>query len=228
MLQCRATWPLERLETMGLESFRRVLALSPHTDDVEIGCGATIARMTAAGVAVRSVAFSAAEESVPEGLPADVLRHEFVRAQAELGIEPDACEVLDFKVRYFPRDRQDLLEVLVKLSRTYQPDLVLVPSSNDTHQDHRAVAEEAYRAFKRTSIWAYEVPWNQPVSHLNGFVAVDESNLQRKLAAVAAYESQRHRSYVSPEFVRSLAVVRGSQMGVPLAEGFEIVRSMHR
>lgn len=213
---------------MEFDGFRKVLALSPHTDDVEIGCGATLARMAAAGLDIRSVAFSAAEESVPEGLPIDVLRKEFVRAHQELGIGPDACETLDFKVRYFPRDRQDLLEVLVKLNRTYQPDLVLVPSASDTHQDHRTVAEEAYRAFKRTSIWAYEVPWNQAQSHLNGFVAIDEAHLQRKLAAVGAYESQRHRSYVSPEFVRSLAVVRGSQMGVPLAEGFEIVRSMHR
>ena len=213
---------------MGIESFRKVLALSPHTDDVEIGCGGTVARMKAAGADVRSVAFSAAEESVPEGLPKDILRQEFVRAQLELGIGADACQVLDFKVRYFPRDRQDLLEVLVKLNRSYAPDLVLVPSADDTHQDHQTLAEEAYRAFKRTSIWAYEVPWNQPVSHLNGFVALDEVHLERKLAAVGTYESQRHRSYVSPEFVRSLAVVRGSQMGVPLAEGFEIVRSMHR
>lgn len=213
---------------MAFEGFHKVLALSPHTDDVEIGCGGTLARMKAEGLDIRSVAFSAAEESVPAGLPIDTLRKEFVRAQQELGIGAASCEVLDFKVRYFPRDRQDLLEVLVKLNRTFQPDLVLVPSANDTHQDHRTVAEEAYRAFKRTSIWAYEVPWNQPVSHLNGFVSIDEAHLERKLAAVGAYESQRHRGYVSPEFVRSLAVVRGSQMGVPLAEGFEIVRAMHR
>ena len=212
---------------MAFDNFRRILALSPHTDDVEIGCGATLARMKAAGADIRSIAFSAAEESVPAGLPIDVLRKEFVRAHAELGIEAASCEALAFKVRHFPRDRQEILETLVGLNRSYQPDLVLVPSISDTHQDHRTLAEEAYRAFKRTSIWAYEVPWNQAVSNLNCFVAIDEIDLQRKQAAVAAYESQRHRGYVSPEFVRSLAVVRGSQMGKPMAEAFETVRSMY-
>lgn len=213
---------------MSFQHFGSVLVLSPHTDDMEIGCGGTIARMRAAGTTVRSVAFSAAEESVPEGLPRDILRKEFVHAHEALGIDATFCEALDFRVRYFPRDRQEVLETLVRLNRTYNPDLVLVPSASDTHQDHQTLAEEAYRAFKRTSIWAYEVPWNQPVAHLNGFVSLDEPALQRKIAAVASYKSQQHRGYVSEEFIRSLAVVRGSQAGVPLAEAFEIVRSIHR
>lgn len=213
---------------MAFQEFRTVLALSPHTDDIELGCGGTIARMRAAGIMVHSVAFSAAEESVPAGLPLDILRREFVSAHAELGIDAAHCEALTFKVRYFPRDRQDILEALVKLNRTLEPDLVLSPSVDDTHQDHCILAEESYRAFKGTSIWAYEVPWNQPVTRLNTFVTLSEADLERKYAAVEKYESQRHRSYVSREFIRSLAVVRGSQIGAPLAEAFEVVRSIHR
>lgn len=213
---------------MTIAVFSKVLVLSPHTDDAEIGCGGTLARMRADGIDVFSVAFSAAEESVPEGLPKDILRSEFVRAHGHLGIEPSRCEALHFKVRYFPRDRQDILEVLVKMKKEYQPDLVLVPSTGDTHQDHATIAQESYRAFKQTSIWAYEVPWNQPVSRLNCFVRIGEEHLSRKLAAIASYESQHHRGYVSADFVRSLAVVRGSQLGVPLAEGFEVVRQMTR
>lgn len=213
---------------MPFPGIRSVLVLSPHTDDMEIGCGGTVARMRAGGIDVRSVAFSAAEESVPEGLPKDILRQEFVRAHEALGVDPASCEALDFRVRHFPRDRQEVLETLVRLNRTYAPDLVLVPGVGDTHQDHKTVAEEAFRAFKRTSIWAYEVPWNQPVARLNGFVALDETALERKIAAVACYKSQQHRGYVSAEFIRSLAVVRGSQAGAPLAEAFEIVRSIQR
>lgn len=213
---------------MSKHIFQRVLALSPHTDDIEFGCGATLSRLRDAGATVLSIAFSAAEESVPYGFPKDILRTEFISAHGELGIPPDQCRALTFRVRHFPKYRQEILEELVKLNKCYEPDLVLIPSTTDTHQDHKTIAEEAYRAFKRTSIWAYEVPWNQPVSRLNGFFSIDEKDLNRKLAAIASYKSQQHRTYVSPDFVRSLAVVRGSQIGSELAEAFEVVKQIHR
>jgi len=211
---------------MWTNKFKRVLALSPHTDDIEFGCGATLANLLTTGVRVKSIAFSAAEESVPEGLPIDTLRKEFAISHDLLGIPIEDREVLMFKVRHFPRDRQEILEVLVQLNLSYQPDLVLVPSTGDTHQDHKTIAEEAFRAFKRTSMWAYEVPWNQQVSKVNCFVGVSEVELQKKITAIEAYESQKHRKYTTNQFIRSLAVVRGGQMGVPLAEGFEVVRQM--
>jgi LmbE family N-acetylglucosaminyl deacetylase len=213
---------------MSKHIFQRVLALSPHTDDIEFGCGATLSRLRDAGATVLSIAFSAAEESVPDGFPKDILRTEFISAHGELGIPPDQCRALTFRVRHFPKYRQEILEELVKLNKCYEPNLVLVPSTTDTHQDHKTIAEEAYRAFKRTSIWAYEVPWNQQVSRLNGFFSIDEKDLNRKLAAIASYKSQQHRTYVSPDFVRSLAVVRGSQIGSELAEAFEVVKHIHR
>jgi LmbE family N-acetylglucosaminyl deacetylase len=213
---------------MSTNNFKRVLALSPHTDDIEFGCGATVARLRESDANVLSIAFSAAEESVPDGFPKDILRTEFISAHGELGIPPENCRALTFPVRHFPKYRQEILEELVKLNKCYEPDLVLVPSTTDTHQDHKTIAEEAYRAFKRTSIWAYEVPWNQPVSRLNGYFSIDEKDLKRKLAAIAAYKSQKHRTYVSPDFIRSLAVVRGSQIGVEMAEAFEVVKQIHR
>lgn len=213
---------------MYKHNFQRVLALSPHTDDIEFGCGATLSRLHDSGATVLSIAFSAAEESVPDTFPKDILRTEFISAHGELGITPDQCRVLTFPVRHFPRYRQEILEELVKLNKCYEPDLVLVPSTTDTHQDHKTIAEEAYRAFKKTSMWAYEVPWNQPVSRLNGFFSIHEKDLNRKLAAIASYKSQQHRTYVSPDFVRSLAVVRGSQIGSELAEAFEVVKHIYR
>jgi LmbE family N-acetylglucosaminyl deacetylase len=155
------------------------------------------------------------------------MRREFAISHDLLGIPIEDREVFMFKVRHFPRDRQEILEVLVQLNLSYQPDLVLMPSTGDTHQDHKTIAEEAFRAFKRTSMWAYEVPWNQQVSKVNCFVSVSEEELQKKINAIEAYESQKHRKYTTNQFIRSLAVVRGGQMGVPLAEGFEIVRQIN-
>ena len=209
-----------------IKNFKRVLVLSPHTDDLEFGCGATVAQMRALGMQVKSIAFSAAEESVPSGFPKDILRTEFETAQQYLGIPSWDRQVLDFKVRYFPRDRQEILEMLVEINREYKPDLVLTPSADDTHQDHKTLAEETFRAFKRTTIWAYEAPWNQLVCRVNCFVKISEADLERKILAIQLYESQKHRSYSARTFASSLAAIRGAQVGVPLAEAFEIVRQV--
>ena len=59
-----------------IEGWRRALVLAPHTDDGELGCGGTTARLVEAGCEVRYVAFSIATKSLPENLPPDTLARE--------------------------------------------------------------------------------------------------------------------------------------------------------
>ena len=63
-----------------------VLVLAPHTDDGELGAGATIAKLAQQGNDVHYVAFSACETVQPDGVPADRLRHECAGATSTLGI----------------------------------------------------------------------------------------------------------------------------------------------
>ena len=137
-----------------------VLVLAPHTDDAELGCGGTIARLVRSGHRVITVAFSAAEDSVPKGFPRDVLRTENRNAAQKLGVKAEDALVLDFQVRTFPEHRQRVLDTMIRLNREYRPSLVFMPSTTDTHQDHKTVADEGFRAFKRTTILAYELSWN--------------------------------------------------------------------
>ena len=60
-----------------MNSMRRVLVLAPHTDDAELGCGGTIARLLRDGVDVFVAAFSTAEESLPPGAAPCRLRMSF-------------------------------------------------------------------------------------------------------------------------------------------------------
>ncbi|MCH2203372.1 MAG: PIG-L family deacetylase [Fuerstiella sp.] len=207
-------------------SNQRVVVLAPHTDDGEFGCGGTIVRLVDQGCEVTYVAFSSCEESIPDGLPRDTLRREVRAATRELGISSDNLIVHSFPVRRFPELRQDILDVMVKINTELSPSLVLLPSKNDTHQDHSVVAHEGFRAFKRSSMLGYELPWNTTEFETTGFVMLDESHLARKLAALKCYESQSHRSYATEEFIRSWAVTRGVQIGCQFAETFEVVRSI--
>jgi N-acetylglucosamine malate deacetylase 1 len=202
----------------------RILILAPHTDDGEFGCGASIARFLAEGHEVHYVAFSAAEKSVPGGLPTDTLRKEVVCATGTLGIPPQNLRVLKFEVRTFPAFRQDILEVMVKLNAELNPTMVFLPSTNDTHQDHYTISTEGFRAFKRTSIFGYELPWNNLTFTSSAFIVIEEGHLARKVEALACYRSQAGRAYSNDEFVRSLARIRGTQIGVPYAEAFEAIR----
>ena len=130
----------------------------------------------------------------------------------------------DFEVRDFPRDRQPILETLVDLRRRIEPDLVLLPNADDVHQDHRTIHEEGLRAFKHARLIGYELPWNNLVFRSDFHVVVTESQLDAKVGAVQAYESQRFRRYADAEFLKGLARVRGVQVGADYAEAFQTIR----
>lgn len=201
--------------------------LAPHTDD-EFGCAGTLARLVEAGAEVHYVALSRCEESVPAGFPLDVLERECRTCCNSLGVPPTNVQVLGFPVRHLPAHRQEILELFVKLRNKINPALVLLPSSFDTHQDHRTVYEEGFRAFKLSSILGYELPQNLVSFSNSAFVSLDDRHLASKIAALESYRSQAFRSYASAEFIRSLALVRGVQSGTRFAEAFELVRLVIR
>jgi N-acetylglucosamine malate deacetylase 1 len=203
---------------------RKILVLAPHTDDGEFGAGATISRWLEDGDEVHYAAFSLCEESVPEGWPKDILEKEVREATAALGIEGSHLHLFRFTVRRFDNSRQEILEELVQMNRNLSPDIVLCPAPSDIHQDHAVVAAEAIRAFKRTTILGYEMPWNNLTLSTTCFVRLEKRHLDQKVTALKCYESQRHRNYAREELVRSLAVVRGTQIGTELAETFEVIR----
>jgi N-acetylglucosamine malate deacetylase 1 len=204
--------------------FNKVLILAPHTDDGEFGCGGSISRFVREGARVTYVAFSAAEQSVPAHMPRDILRTEVKKATQILGLAPDDCIVLNFEVRKFPELRQSILEKMVEIGRTYSPDVVFLPSYNDTHQDHQVIAQEGFRAFKRTTMLGYEVPWNNLDFRTSCFVCLTDEDVQTKIRALEMYQSQAHRSYANAEFIRSLATIRGVQIAKRYAEAFEVIR----
>ena len=203
---------------------KNILVLAPHTDDGELGCGGTIVKFIEDGVEVHYAAFSTAEESVPEGLPKDILKIEVREAMASLGIPADNLLLYNYEVRKLNYSRQSILEDLVKLKVDLNPDLVFMPSVNDIHQDHTTIAAEGLRAFKYKTILGYELPWNNLQFNAQCFIRIEEEHLQCKIDALTAYNSQKGKDYMSKEFVFALAKTRGIQIGAEFAECFEVLR----
>jgi len=204
----------------------RILILSPHVDDGELGCGGSIAKFIEEKNEVFYVALSAAEKSVPEGFSKDALRFEVLKATEVLGIPKRNVQVLNFEVREFPKNRQEILETLIKIRKDLNPDIVFTPSSKDLHQDHQTTTNEALRAFKKTAstILGYELPWNNITFDTIAFIILEERHIKLKIKALQQYKTQQHREYLNPDFIMGLARTRAVSVGAKYAEAFEVIR----
>ena len=202
---------------------QKILILSPHTDDGELGCGGSINRFVDEGKEVHYIAFSICEESVPEGLPKDTLKKECEKATATLGIKPENVNFQYFPVRKFNFHRQEILEVLIQFRNKLKPDLVFMPSSTSIHQDHITIYNEGIRAFKTTSCLGYDLPWDSRNFPTKTFIKLDKKNIDVKWNALLKYESQGKRDYFDKEFIVGLSRVRGAQIAKRYAEAFEVI-----
>lgn len=208
-----------------LSKTKKILVLNPHADDGEFGCGGTVARLLQEGKEIFYAVFSLSEKSLFDGLPKDTHEKELHLAVKALGIPENNLTVFRYPVRDFPEYRQDILENLVSLQKDIDPDLVLLPSTCDIHQDHLTISQEGFRAFKKTNMLGYELPWNTTGFKNQAFIALDESHIAAKMRAVECYDSQKgKRPYASGEYVKSLAIVRGASINNRYAEAFEAVR----
>lgn len=206
-------------------NFKKILVLAPHTDDGELGAGGYISKLVDEGAEVFYMAFSTAEESVPEGFPKDILKTEVVAATKVLGVKEENVIIFNYQVRKLNYARQEILEELIRFKRLHKDiDLLLIPSIKDIHQDHSTIAMEGIRAFKTKSIFSYELIWNNLSFDTQAYISLEEKHIDKKVNALKEYKSQGFRDYLSEEFIRSLAVARGVQFGVKYAETFEVVR----
>ncbi len=206
---------------------KNVLILSPHTDDAELGAGGYISKLIREGHNILWVAFSTAEESLPDNLPKDTLKVEFQNVIKSLGLDDSNSIIYNYKVRNLHTRRQEILENLVKIRKEFKPTMVIGPSQSDYHQDHSVVSNEMIRAFKSNcSIICYELPWNQLQFNTNFFVKLEEKDIESKIDMLTKYESQikLQRNYFSEQFVRGLAYVRGTQVNAEYAEAFEVLK----
>ena len=194
---------------------KKALVLSPHTDDAELGCGGTIAKMVEEGWGVHIIYFSAVAERYPN------LVEEAAKSSNIMGV---THEILDFYTRFFPRDRQDILQALYDHSKSIQYDVVFTPTTTDIHQDHGVVTEEAKRAFRNCTLLGYELSWNNLSVSLNCFIPLKERHIKKKLLALDCYDSQKHNPYFNEKFFRSVVKMRGIQLASDFAEGFETIK----
>ncbi|MBB3472836.1 PIG-L deacetylase family protein [Sphingomonas sp. BK345] len=225
---------------MMLDRIERALVLAPHPDDEVLGCGGTIARLTARGrhVEVAVVTRGTAPRFAAEQVAA--VRREAAAAHALLGVA--TTHYLDLPAVELDRVAQADINAAVRAALVAsRADTLFVPFVGDLHRDHQLIFDAAMVAARPRGsdyparVLAYETvsetnwaaPYLAPSFQPNVFVDVADT-LEAKLDAFRCFESQCHAfpDERSIETLRALAMVRGSCVGRHAAEAFVLVREV--
>lgn len=198
---------------------KRVCFIGAHPDDIEIGCGALIANI-APHTEILCVTLSDNQKN-----PALVnLVEEHYRSMAVLGVPEKSIVLGTFETRRFPHFRQEILEYMIQLDRSFNPDIVFVHSRADIHQDHGTVTEEALRAYRGKTVLGFDVIRSSYGFFPQFLVEVTEEDVEKKIAALQEYKTYASRYYFAPEITRATLVRNGAIAERPFAEGFDILR----
>lgn len=227
---------------------KRILVVAPHADDEAIGCGGLILKAISQGAQVYILVVSVGDlvrvgDGGEKRTGAERV-DEVERVRAFYGAT-DAEVFMTDEQRHMRLDaipRRDLVAVLERDARLsiqkVKPHLVLLPYPS-YNQDHEAVCRAGITACRPhdpkamavpPAVWLYEYPpnsWCLPHERFVPNVYVDiTSELQGKVDSYLLYESQArsgmHQN--SPENIKTLALLRGKEVGVEAAEAYQALR----
>ena len=198
---------------------KRVLFLGAHPDDIELGCGALLHHIVKQ-TDVLCVTLSDNQKN-PD---LQNVKGEHVASMAVLGVPGEKIVFGLFTTRVFPDSRQEILEYFLSLRRDFNPDLIFVHSKQDVHQDHLTMTDESLRAFRGITVLGFDVVRSSYGFFPHFLVEVTEEDVEKKIEALACYETYRDRYYFNRELTRSIMIRHGALAECPFAEGFDIIR----
>lgn len=200
----------------GSREIRRLLCLGAHSDDIEIGAGATVARLIREnpGMHVTWVVLSAS------GVRGDEAR---ASAARYLGGVAHETRFAAFRDSHFPDQWAEVKAYVGALGAT-APDLVLSHHGGDLHQDHRLVSELVWNTFRDHLVLEYEIPkYDGGLGSPNAFFAATAAEADAKIAGLMAdFASQAGKHWFDDLTFRGLMRLRGLECHAPegLAEAF--------
>ena len=216
----------------------KVLILSPHADDEILGCGGFISKFSKQNYHINVLVLTNANKGAPEIYsPKQIqkLRIEAKSANNFIGTKKLFFENLPaINLNNFPVYK--ITDLISRYLENIKPEIVLIPSINDIHDDHKIIfksAKVSLRPNKITSIkkiLSYEVlsetEWNEEgkLFNPNYFVSLTKNDINRKVKAFLKYKSQikKYPHPRSKEAIINLSKVRGSQSFTEFAEAYKV------
>ena len=196
-----------------------VLCIGAHPDDIELGCGALIADIVNQ---TNVICVTISDNQKNPKLTNLVQEHH--ASMKILGVKPENAILHNFTTRRFQEARQEILEIMIGLKNQYHPEVVLVHTSQDIHQDHQTVTQEALRAFRGTTVLGFDVLRSSYGFFPHFLVEVSESAVKTKIRALQAYNTYANLYYFDEQITYATAIRHGALAERPFAEGFDILR----
>lgn len=225
-----------------------VLAIGCHPDDLEIGCGGTLARLAQEGHDVYMCHVANGDMGHAVIMPPE-LREIRTQEAIEAGKILGAKEVFNIDVHdcFVQGADREAIRKIVGVIRTVRPDFIITHNPDDYMTDHVQTSKLVYEASFTSSVphMYDETPGYDlvpPIYYMDtlagvGFLPeeyVDVTDtIDTKLNALNCHQSQikwmlEHDHIDFLEFVRSCSRFRGIQSGVQFAEGFRVCREWPR
>ncbi|MED3945620.1 MULTISPECIES: bacillithiol biosynthesis deacetylase BshB1 [Priestia] len=214
-----------------------ILAFGAHADDVEIGMGGTIARMSEQGLKVVICDLTQAELS--SNGTVEIRKQEASKAAEVLGVHERIHLHLPDRGLFL---KPEYIAEIASVIRTYQPRIIFAPYFEDRHPDHGNCAKLVEEAMFSAGVKNYIDDKKQKAHRaeslyfymINGFHKPDfivdvSSTFQKKVTSLEAYESQFIKTadtFDTPlvngyiETVESRERLFGKEVGIAYGEGF--------
>lgn len=202
--------------SFSLERAKNILCLGAHSDDLEIGIGATILKLLSKrkDLVVSWVVFTA-----------DGKRDAEAKASAQKMLahaNKSSIIVKQFRNGYFPFEGEAIKNFFEELKSDVRPDLVFTHYRNDRHQDHRVISDFTWNTFRNHLILEYEIPkYDGDLGCPNVFVPINQRLAQTKVDHLLKFfPTQAERHWFDREMFFGLMRVRGVECATTYAEAF--------
>jgi len=203
-----------------------ILAIGAHFDDIELGCGGTLAKHVFEGhrvsayVATLSGYKNAKNETIRSN---DIARKEGLNAMEVLGVELIEGQFETFEIEFV----EDLNAEIITIVEDKKIEKVYAPWVGDIHHDHQAVARASLHSCRHVPrMLMYRSNWYHSNLEFKGNFYVDITKYwQKKKGAILAHESEIKRTRKKwLSFFKNEAENAGQRIGVKYAEVFEVVK----
>lgn len=209
---------------MSNKIIKSAIAIGAHPDDIEIGCGGTLKKLSDNGYDIIFLIATLGERC---NFKIDTLK----TIKNKRKIESLGSARMLGAVKVFHLDLKDTMiehtgrtvNSIEKYINKFKPEYVFTHTIEDKHQDHKNLAFSTISACRRTktNILHYETP-----STAQSFIPTVFSDISRtieyKIKAINFFSSQHNKYYVDPDAIKGLAHYRGYISGSKYAEAFEV------
>lgn len=205
------------MQGVRFDNLGTILCIGAHSDDIEIGAGATVLRLIRENPQTRIVWVVCSATGI-RGREAEQSAARFLE-----GAGAREIVLKEFRDGHFPSQFNEI-KAFFETLKGFDPDLILTHFGKDYHQDHRVVSDLTWNTFRNHAILEYEIPkWDGGLGSPNFFAPATVADTDRKIALLTeCFASQAGKHWFDDLTFRGLMRLRGLECNAPehLAEGF--------